>query len=90
MSEIVRHMLTVLPEFTLACLAVAALPGLATALFLHRTVRDGRAAELALHRRRGRAGVPRGIGVAQRAPRPCTARTRSTSWSACPWTSWMS
>src|SRR5262249_571911 len=33
--------------FTLACLAVAALPGPSTALFLHRTVRDGRAAGLA-------------------------------------------
>jgi threonine/homoserine/homoserine lactone efflux protein len=47
MSEIVRHVLAVLPEFTLACLALAVLPGPATALFLHRTVRDGRAAGLA-------------------------------------------
>src|SRR5262249_13563606 len=47
MSEIVRHVLAVLPAFTLACLAVAALPGPSTALFLHRTVRDGRAAGLA-------------------------------------------
>ena len=47
MSEIVRHVLSVLPEFLLACLAVAALPGPSTALFLHRTVRDGRAAGLA-------------------------------------------
>ena len=47
MEEIVRHVLAVLPEFTLACLALAALPGPATALFLHRTVRDGRAAGLA-------------------------------------------
>src|SRR5262249_8843903 len=47
MSEIVRHVLAVLPAFTLACLAVAALPGPATALFVHRTVRDGRAAGLA-------------------------------------------
>jgi threonine/homoserine/homoserine lactone efflux protein len=31
----------------LACLAAAALPGPSTALFLHRTVRDGRAAGLA-------------------------------------------
>src|SRR5215470_19374830 len=46
-SEIVRHVLAVLPAFTLACLAVAALPGPATALFVHRTVRDGRAAGLA-------------------------------------------
>ena len=47
MSEIVRHVLVVLPEFALACLALAVLPGPATALFLHRTVRDGRAAGLA-------------------------------------------
>jgi threonine/homoserine/homoserine lactone efflux protein len=46
-GEIVRHVLTVLPAFVLACLAVAALPGPSTALFLHRTVRDGRAAGLA-------------------------------------------
>ena len=42
-----RHVLAVLPAFLLACLAVAALPGPSTALFLHRTVRDGRAAGLA-------------------------------------------
>jgi threonine/homoserine/homoserine lactone efflux protein len=47
MGEIVRHVLAVLPAFLLACLAVAALPGPSTALFLHRTVRDGRAAGLA-------------------------------------------
>jgi len=47
MSEITRHVLSVLPAFVLACLAVAALPGPSTALFLHRTVRDGRAAGLA-------------------------------------------
>ena len=47
MSEIVRHVLAVLPEFAPACLALAVLPGPATALFLHRTVRDGRAAGLA-------------------------------------------
>jgi threonine/homoserine/homoserine lactone efflux protein len=47
MSEIVRHVVSVLPAFVLACLAVAALPGPSTALFLHRTVRDGRAAGLA-------------------------------------------
>lgn len=38
---------TVLPAFLLACVAVAALPGPSTALFLHRTVRDGRKAGLA-------------------------------------------
>ena len=47
MGEIIRHVLAVLPAFLLACLAVAALPGPSTALFLHRTVRGGRAAGLA-------------------------------------------
>jgi threonine/homoserine/homoserine lactone efflux protein len=41
------HVISVLPAFLLACVAVAALPGPSTALFLHRTVRDGRAAGLA-------------------------------------------
>jgi threonine/homoserine/homoserine lactone efflux protein len=41
------HILPVLPAFLLACMAVAALPGPSTALFLHRTVRDGRKAGLA-------------------------------------------
>ena len=39
--------LAVLPQFALACLVLAVLPGPATALFVHRTVRDGRAAGLA-------------------------------------------
>ena len=47
MDEILRHVAAVLPQFALACLVLAALPGPATALFLHRTVRDGRAAGLA-------------------------------------------
>ncbi len=47
MGEIVWHVLSVLPAFVLACLAVAALRGPSTALFLHRTVHDGRAAGLA-------------------------------------------
>jgi threonine/homoserine/homoserine lactone efflux protein len=47
MSEIIRHVLSVLPAFVLACLVVVALPGPSTALFLHRTVRDGRKAGLA-------------------------------------------
>ena len=46
-GEIIGHVLAVLPAFLLACLAVAVLPGPSTALFLHRTVRDGRAAGLA-------------------------------------------
>jgi threonine/homoserine/homoserine lactone efflux protein len=37
----------VLPQFLLACFVLAVLPGPATALFVHRTVRDGRAAGLA-------------------------------------------
>jgi threonine/homoserine/homoserine lactone efflux protein len=41
------HILSVLPAFLVACVAVAALPGPSTALFLHRTVRDGRKAGLA-------------------------------------------
>ncbi|WP_040816469.1 LysE family translocator [Nocardia concava] len=41
------HLISVLPAFTLACLILAAIPGPATALFLQRSVRDGRAAGLA-------------------------------------------
>jgi threonine/homoserine/homoserine lactone efflux protein len=41
------HVVAVLPAFLLASLAIAALPGPGTALFLHRTIRDGRAAGLA-------------------------------------------
>jgi threonine/homoserine/homoserine lactone efflux protein len=44
---VVAHILRVLPAFLLACLILAMLPGPATALFLHRTIRDGRAAGLA-------------------------------------------
>jgi len=36
-----------LPAFLLACIVLAALPGPATAIFLHRTLRDGRRAGLA-------------------------------------------
>jgi threonine/homoserine/homoserine lactone efflux protein len=42
-----HHVLNVLPAFLLACVVLAALPGPATALFVHRTVRDGRCAGLA-------------------------------------------
>jgi threonine/homoserine/homoserine lactone efflux protein len=42
-----HHLVSVLPAFLLACVILAALPGPATALFLHRSVRDGRAAGLA-------------------------------------------
>jgi threonine/homoserine/homoserine lactone efflux protein len=38
------HLLDVMPAFLAACLILAALPGPATALFLHRSVRDGRSA----------------------------------------------
>jgi len=41
------HIGAVLPEFIVACVILAALPGPATALFLHRTMRDGRKAGLA-------------------------------------------
>jgi threonine/homoserine/homoserine lactone efflux protein len=41
------HVAHVLPPFLLACLVLAVLPGPATALFLHRTLRDGRRAGLA-------------------------------------------
>jgi threonine/homoserine/homoserine lactone efflux protein len=43
----VGHILSVLPAFLLACVAIAALPGPSMALFLHRTIRDGRKAGLA-------------------------------------------
>src|ERR687888_427897 len=41
------HLLRVLPRFLLACLVLAALPGPASVLCLHRTLRDGRTAGLA-------------------------------------------
>lgn len=41
------HIIAVLPAFLLACVILAALPGPATALFLHRTIRDGRRAGMA-------------------------------------------
>jgi threonine/homoserine/homoserine lactone efflux protein len=44
---VIAHVLHVLPAFLAACLVLAVLPGPATALFLHRTVRDGRRAGLA-------------------------------------------
>lgn len=42
-----EHILHVLPAFLGACLVLAMIPGPATALFLHRTVRDGQRAGLA-------------------------------------------
>jgi threonine/homoserine/homoserine lactone efflux protein len=47
MGPVTAHVVAVLPEFLLACVVIVALPGPSTALFLHRTVRDGRAAGLA-------------------------------------------
>ncbi|WP_135455451.1 LysE family translocator [Mycobacterium sp. DL99] len=41
------HILDVLPAFLIAAVILAALPGPATVLFLHRSVRDGRTAGLA-------------------------------------------
>jgi threonine/homoserine/homoserine lactone efflux protein len=41
------HLLAVLPQFLLACLGLAALPGPASLLCLQRTLRDGRTAGLA-------------------------------------------
>ncbi|WP_067709925.1 LysE family translocator [Nocardia yamanashiensis] len=41
------HWVHVLPAFMLACLILAAIPGPATALFLQRSLRDGRTAGLA-------------------------------------------
>ncbi len=43
----IDQIVQVLPAFLLACLVLAALPGPATALFLHRTIRDGRRAGIA-------------------------------------------
>ena len=43
----IAQVVHVLPAFLLACLVLAALPGPATALFLHRTIRDGRRVGLA-------------------------------------------
>jgi threonine/homoserine/homoserine lactone efflux protein len=44
---VLHHVVNVLPAFLLACVVLAALPGPATVLFVHRTVRDGRGAGLA-------------------------------------------
>lgn len=42
MDTVFSNVVAVLPSFAAACVAIAALPGPATALYLHRTVRDGR------------------------------------------------
>lgn len=47
MGDVVRHVGGILPQFVAACLALALMPGPATALFVHRAVRDGRSAGLA-------------------------------------------
>jgi threonine/homoserine/homoserine lactone efflux protein len=41
------HLLRVLPQFLLACLVLAVLPGPASVLCVHRTLRDGRVAGMA-------------------------------------------
>ncbi|WP_394840970.1 LysE family translocator [Pendulispora brunnea] len=47
MGDLLRHILSVLPGFALACLVLALIPGPATALVLQRSLRDGRGAGLA-------------------------------------------
>jgi len=47
MGDLLRHIVSVLPGFALACLILALLPGPATALVLQRSLRDGRGAGLA-------------------------------------------
>lgn len=47
MAAMFEHLLQVLPQFLLACLVLAVLPGPASLLCLHRTLRDGRTAGLA-------------------------------------------
>ncbi|WP_394824535.1 LysE family translocator [Pendulispora albinea] len=47
MDSTFQHIVTILPGFSLACLALAVAPGPGTALLLQRTVRDGRGAGLA-------------------------------------------
>lgn len=47
MDLVVDNVLRVLPQFALVCVALAVLPGPGMALFLHRTVRDGRRPGLA-------------------------------------------
>lgn len=47
MDVVIGNVVSVLPQFAVACVAIAVLPGPATALFLHRTVRDGRPSGLA-------------------------------------------
>jgi threonine/homoserine/homoserine lactone efflux protein len=46
-GAMLHHVLAILPAFLFACIVLAALPGPATALFIHRTLRDGRSAGLA-------------------------------------------
>ncbi len=44
---VIANVAHVLPAFLIACVILAALPGPATAVFLHRTLRDGRRSGLA-------------------------------------------
>ncbi len=47
MEVVIANVAHVLPAFLIACVILAALPGPATAVFLHRTLRDGRGSGLA-------------------------------------------
>ncbi len=47
MGDLIHHIWSVLPAFSLACLMLAMFPGAATTLILQRSLRDGRAAGLA-------------------------------------------
>jgi threonine/homoserine/homoserine lactone efflux protein len=47
MGSVIANVTQVLPAFLIACVILAALPGPATAVFLHRTLRDGRRSGLA-------------------------------------------
>ena len=65
----VQHLIDVMPAFLLACVILAALPGPATALFLHRSIRDGRAAGMA-------AVVGNEIGILRRGRWPAARACR--------------
>src|SRR2546430_1542001 len=86
------HLLQVLPQFLLACLVLAALPGPASVLCLHRTLRDGRAAGLAAvaGNETGGSGVlataagPLAWGWSPTGPAPCGVASLSASGSSAP------
>ena len=78
----VQHLIDVMPAFLVACVILAALPGPATALFLHRSVRDGRAAGLAAVVGPGRAArithATRNAGMTS--IRCCTCMSAVSPW----------